>query len=235
MERKRIIGLLIFGLFAVLLISNFVAAQDTVFENIFGGAGGGLSNFLESLQESNAFSKLLLFALIALIVYAIVGRLPFVKDKDYVPGGIAIVVGILATFFLDSTEVETILLSYGALGITLTALIPFFIIIAISKGLNDAGHGHWSKYLYLIFGIVLVIRWFTANPNEIGIFGQVTYPAVLVGLVIISIIEKRLWKWQRKKKTETDIDKYEEMNTKALAKTKSDAKVIDASFEATNK
>jgi len=124
MERKRLLGLGLFGLLSVFLLSSGVLAE-TLAEKF---TGGGASDILTSLQDSQLFSRFLIFVLVALIVYAVSQALPFFEADNlkWIRGLVAVVVAILATLYLEDFEVTTIVFSYSAFGIALSAIFPFF-------------------------------------------------------------------------------------------------------------
>jgi hypothetical protein len=233
MEKRRVYCLLFVSLLVLGISLSFVSGMSII-ESIF-GSGDGSTDFIKSLQESSFFSRLLLFSLVALIVYAVVSVVPFAGNNGWVSGAVAVVVGILATLYLDETEIATILLSYGALGITLTALVPFFIIIVLSKGLSDKGYAIWSKIIWVVFGVVTLVRWASVELEEIGTFGTIVYPAVLIGVLVMIAIEKKIWKLARKSKVDDTKDKAQEGAELAVAGGKAMATIAGGMGEAAEK
>lgn len=196
-------------------ITGNVTAEDTVLDKIIGP--GGLSSAFEKLSSSSLFAQFLLFILVALIVYAVLVSIELFRGKEFIVGAVSVVVAILSTFFLKSTEVATILISYGALGITLTGLLPFILIMVIAKQLADAGYEFLNIVLWVVFFVITIIRWLTASSAEIGTFGGIVYP-ILLGLVgAMFFMDKQLWKWFRKGKTEGTIEKLEDTTKLASA------------------
>jgi len=183
--QKRSLNLLFLSVFTAVLALNFVSAQ-TVLQNVidsFRTSVGGL------VGTGPGFAQFLLFILVALIVYAIAEELPFVGKKGWIAGGVAIVISILSTFFLRSEEVYTILISYGALGITLTAILPFIVIAVISKRSHDKGYFFLSKILWIVFAVVTLFRLGLSTASEIGTFGNFVYPIVLILTLIMLFLE----------------------------------------------
>lgn len=217
--KKRATKLYLFVLVSFSLISlltTIVIAQDTVLDRLIGP--GGLSGVFENLSNSNLFAKTLLFILVALIVYAVAGSLPMMRgDKTYIAALISIVVALLATFFLKSQEINTILLSYGALGITLTGILPFVLIMIIAKQLADAGYGFLNRVIWAVFLIVTGVRWLTATPEDIGTFGTVVYPIIIAAVIIMFAIDKKFWKWFKRGRREGFKEKVEEAAHESVA------------------
>ncbi|MEK6898647.1 MAG: hypothetical protein AABW79_00950 [Nanoarchaeota archaeon] len=205
MYKKRLLLSLVFS--ALLLIS-FVGATShdlgpvgppapgsvsaTVAQDLFGSIRSFFVGITGSTFQSVGFAQFLLFVLVALIVYSISPFLPFIGDKNWVSIAISIVVALLATLYLKSEEIYTILLSYGALGIVLTGIIPFFAIAVVASKSHEKGHPIFAKIIWIAFFLVTFARWLTANPAEIGNFGKYVYPIVLVLSVIMFFWENRL-------------------------------------------
>lgn len=187
------IGFVFIGLVLMSLFVGVVSAES-ILDKLLGDNIGSINLNLENLQRSTGFAQFLLFILVALIVFAVSGSMPFVKDNKYVQAGLAIIVGILATFYLKSTEIATILISYSALGITLTGIIPFIIIAVISKKLHEDEYGFFSKFVWIVFGVVTVVRYLSADTTEIGSFGQLVYPLVLLATLGMIFFESKLWR-----------------------------------------
>jgi len=211
MEKKsvKVLGLFLFGLFMINLFAGFVVAETLVEKIVTGIGETGISVPGNDFFEGTGFAKFLLFLLVALIVFGVSELMPFLggKNKNWISGGIAIVVGILATFYLKDTEIYSILLSYGALGITLTVLIPFMLILFMSVKLREDGYGFFSKVLWLVFGIVLLFRWLFADSSEIGSFGSWMYPITALAVLIMFMWGDKIGKAIQKSKIESGIDK----------------------------
>ncbi len=211
---SKLYPLMLVGLFILMLID--VVSATSILDDITGS--GGISAALEKLFDSNIFAKILLFILVALIVYAVAGALPFMKgEKTYIAALIAIVVGLLATFFLKVEEINTILLSYGALGITLTGILPFVLITVIAKQLADAGYRFLNRPIWIVFLIITGVRWLTAEKDTatvegyIGPFGKYVYPLILIAILIMIAIDKQVWKWFRKGKAKGKEEQLKEV------------------------
>lgn len=184
---------LVFALFFT-SISSFVSAQQTV----GGQISDAVTNFFKGSSADFAdalwFKKFLLFGLVGLILYSVGSFLPFVGEKPWANGGIAIIVALLATLYLNADEVGTILFSYNALGVALTSLIPFFAIAAISKKSYELSHTFFSKVLWVAFIVVLIVRWLAYVPVSSSTFGAWwLYPISLIGAVLMLLFERWIW------------------------------------------
>lgn len=218
-------------MFALPLVAQIVVAQttqpaggsETILDKILDRSGDAFNlNFI----EGDSFKKFLLFLLSALILYSIGGFLPFLGKNVWINGVVAGVLSFLIIFYLTTEEINSILLSYGALGIVLTGVIPFFAIAAISKRAYDGGYEFAAKFLWLAFIIVLGIRWLSATPEEIGSFGTLIYPILGIAALAMFLWEKRFYAKWFKEKTKALIEKSKQMSAAARASKKEYAKDV---------
>lgn len=187
-----------------LTVLSFVSAADSNIPSpgqVATSAGNGISNwwnssgsFLSNLLNfsSLGFAKILIFFLVTLIVFGVAEFIPFMSGSLRLRWAISIVIALLATLYLNSSDVYTILISYSALGITLTAIIPFIIISIIAKKEHEQGRAFTSKILWLAFIVVLIMK-VIASWSKIGSPEQWIYIIVLVLALIMFIWEKRLY------------------------------------------
>jgi len=197
----------------IILNVQFVAAE-TVLNNLLNNIPSVDidSGFLDeglSFDENPGIIRILIFVLVTLIIYSISNFLPFVPEKNpWIAWGISIIIAILSTFFLAKEEIYTLLLSYNALGITLTALIPFIAIAAVSKKLYDEGGLNmlFSKILWVAFLGFLIFRWMLADPRQIGDFGTYVYPIIFILSFIMVIWDKWVYRWIFKRETSSAVE-----------------------------
>lgn len=190
MSKKRVFALIIFLALSITLVSEIVSAQS-IWDNIKNTFSDPSSIGISNLSESPSFAKFLLFLLITLIVFAIMEFVPFIESKGWLAFFISVIIGILSSLYLKSEEVYTILLSYSTFGIVLTSIVPFLLLAVISKKLIDKGYSIFGKILWVVLGVVIVMKWLTAT--EIGAFGKVVYPVTLVLVLAMVIWENRIY------------------------------------------
>lgn len=195
-DNKRIINsvLIVIMLFSMFLLSVQIISAETVGERLLSGFKIGsidLSNL--NLPSTLNFTKFLLFALVTLIIYSISGSLPFVGEKRWLAFSISLIIGFLSIFYLLPKQVYTILMSYKALGIALTSIIPFIVIAVVAKRLHDEGHAWISKVLWIGFGVVLGVIWFTSNYEDIGQFGMWAYGLTAILTLLMILFEKWIY------------------------------------------
>src|SRR3989344_6071604 len=138
------------------LIDIFTGLLSPIFYIIFGG-------------QEHVFEKILFALIILSIVNIVVSRVEYFGQREKnkpLKWIITIAVTLLATRFLnESGLVQTMLLPYSVLGVTLTAVIPlviyyFFVVIFIglwSSRSDQLGDLSWIYILTALIGIILFI------------------------------------------------------------------------------
>jgi len=198
-ESKRILGLFLFGIIMISLFAGLVAA-----ESLIDRFGGGDFDFWAMFEGVNA-AKFLLFWLVVLIVFEVSQFVPFIKKKSFVSFLISVVIGMLSIFYLKNEEIYSVLLSYSAFGIALTGILPLILIAVISKKLGEEGYTMPAKFLWIVFIVVIIVRWLTGE--DIGTFGQIAYPVILLIALGMFLWEKKLNWWSFKIKAREWADK----------------------------
>lgn len=192
MHKKSLFSLFLLGFIVLCFVVPAVSAES-ILDKLTSKSGTDISTSFGNLVNSNGFVVFLLFVLVAVIVYSIAEFLPFIGQHGWVAGVISVVIAILATFYLNTEEVQSILLSYGALGIVLTVIVPFFAIAAVSKKSYDSGYPFLSKFIWAAFLIVLSIRFFTVDSDKIGNFGYVMYSLFAAAALAMIIMERWIY------------------------------------------
>ena len=221
MEKRsnKIFVITILSLFLIAFSMQFVVAEnvgDQLVKAVTPGDldTGVIGDALSIFTESDGFAKFLIFILVTLIIYGISDS--FMEGKSVLRFGVSLIIGILSTFYLVNTEVRSILLSYGALGITLSLIIPFVIIVIMGRKLSTEGKVPFaSKVLWLGFGIILIMRWWTAPTNEIGAFGIIIYPVIALATLIMLIWDRRLYAFFMKEETAAELEKFRDKARRA--------------------
>ena len=230
-ETKQILAFSILALFLIAFLVGIVGAQteaknvdktkkagESVGDRIV--ARRDSSSLKLSDESKNLLSKILLMALVVLIVYSVTSFLPFVpSDKDYVNWLIAIIVGILSFLFVSADNIRYILINYEGLGIVLTSVLPFVILLVVSYRLrmnNPAIANLLNPAFFIGFLLYIGSRWITYRPSE-NVLPELSYvyPLTFALTAIYLVFERRLSKYFFKKelegilegrKTETDTE-----------------------------
>ena len=196
MFNKKVLSLFALSLLVISLFSFVVSAQslaDDLFSNVKSVAGTDFLESLDNVSNTDFFKKAILMFIVVMIIYSISPFIPFVGEKKGVAFMISLAIGYLSIAYLVRDEVEAALFSYNALGITLTLIIPFVIIGVLAKRANQSGNALFSKLLWMTFLIILVVRYFTANPKLEG-FAMFIFPVLGAGSLIMIAIEKKIWR-----------------------------------------
>jgi len=213
MEKKKWIMLLFLGLFILPLMISVVSAQEKgifveIFEIFFGPIGGFFENII--------VAKILLIALVAMLVYSIATFLPFMPESDTVKWAISIVVAVPAFLFVPLEDIGALLVTYEAMGVMLTSVVPFVIIVVFTfkfmEVMRDNGaeyvvYAKWiNRFLLVGFGIYVLVKW-ARYLKESNL--RIIYLVTAVCLLVWFFIENRVWEYLRKEKRKTGAEEAE--------------------------
>lgn len=231
MEKKRLLGLFIFSLFAISLFTGFASAQtfnDWFGENVFSPA----QDMFISWQEGDfniALAKWLFLFLITLVIFTLTEYIDFLGKSKTIKVTFSLIVAFLATAYLTPENIYTMLTAYGALGIVIGGIIPFIIIAAFSYKQHEKGNVMLSKLIWIAFIIFLVYKLIAGmtvgaeDGTTIPLMEGIIYIA-LIALVIVwaLLIERWAIKWLHKEEREMIQEKaFEEIEKEdVLKKTK---------------
>ncbi|MFZ5955742.1 MAG: hypothetical protein ACOYT4_04925 [Nanoarchaeota archaeon] len=98
------------------------------------------------------FAKLLLMILIFIILYAILGQVPFFNQNSVVMFIISLIVSVLSMRMLEWGWVEAILIPYSTLGIVLTSFFPLIILFYFVERIVP--EGALRKIAWIFSGVV---------------------------------------------------------------------------------
>jgi hypothetical protein len=242
-DYKKVFFFIIVGLFLTSMMVGVVSAQTqdgvikTLWDAFFGGInfqGESNGGFLENNFDNdwrNLVAFVLVIFLVVMLVYSV---LDFVPIFDKVVGGkkiksplqtlTAIVIGILAFLFFDPKAIRELLVTYEALGVALTSIIPLMVIIFFSFNLSQDGDLKkiiFSRlvevifFIYLFFKVILVIRNDGLNLESPVLL---TYGISAIVLIFWMVwISKAIREWYSKKYLE-ELSKNATENIQKAAK-----------------
>ena len=138
------------------------------------------------------FAKVLLMVLLFMLVQFAMKRIPSLEGQKAVINVVSVVVSILSIRYIQDNDLfNLILLPYGALGIALTAIIPFLIYFYFVHNATFGPAGR--RFAWIFFIIIFLSLWWTRSDviGQIGnqIFGW-TLAAVALALVFDGSIHK---------------------------------------------
>ncbi len=136
------------------------------------------------------FTKILVLALLFVVIYWILERVPALRGYRNIAMLISLIVSILAVRFISENElVNGILLPYGVLGVALTTLIPFMIFAYGIHTTDLSGAGR--KIAWAVFALIFFILWVYKYPELNPIANQI-YLWALVAVIIVMIFDKSI-------------------------------------------
>ena len=250
MNQKRVVAFSILALLSLSLIASFVAADGPSPADVAAAAakeaasGGGnvlsdlfKNTFGTTLDITNttdqAITKFLVFILVFLIIYAIANELPFLGDtgkgKEVLRWAFSAIVSYLGIAFLAPQEVYASITGYGAMAVTLTALIPVAVILTIAWRLSTnptPAKVLLQKMMLIVFMLYwaykVVALWlfpetFTqAGGQPVWPYALFIYIAVLVVAILMMIFDKPIRAFLLKNVAETYIERSKIMNSEQL-------------------
>ncbi|VVB78997.1 Uncharacterised protein [uncultured archaeon] len=178
-KRALVLSLVLLALYINLTLIS-AAPKDTV------------ANFASWTYENVSFSgesfrfysaQILMLILVSLILFAVSDFIPFLEGaSDWIRILISLIIGILSVMYLGREEIYTALMSYQALGITLTTIIPLIVLASITIRW-DTRHPEYSwvpTVLWVAYFVSFIIKYYESflawyggmpDPNGIGTFG----------------------------------------------------------------
>jgi len=164
------------------------ANKTSTIENLFTKWEGG--------QIDANIAKYTLFGMIALLIFSILNAAKFPKHA-LVQGIIAALIAFLATAYITPEEVMSILTTYTALGITLSTIVPFMIMLFFSSMILSyersgsrsitVGKIMLNVFLWFLFLVVLGYKLFAGfATGKISVGFNITFIATF-GIFLITL------------------------------------------------
>lgn len=154
---------------------NLVYTIENLFRPFFTVLLGGDDGFL--------FERVMFFMIVIAIVYIITSRMPVFDEKKAIIWIITLSVSILSTRYLvESSLVQSMLLPYSALGISLTAALPMLIYFAFVQSFENSATIRkmlWIFFITIFFGI------WAARYQEVGEFAWIYLITALLALIFL--------------------------------------------------
>ena len=118
-------------------IKESIVTDDQVSTNPGGGTKGFISNFFTSWEEGDMdvnIAKYLFWIILFFLIYSVLNISNF-PENGFFQFLIALPVSFLAIAYLTPEEVFAVLTTYSALGLTLSVVLPFAIMLLFSATL----------------------------------------------------------------------------------------------------
>ena len=142
----KLLALTLFAVIMISFLSGVVAAQgmaDT-FKNFFTETGW---TWAEGTVSTNV-AKIFFFLIVALVIMLVIGG---IFKNNWISTVLSFLIAFLATAYITPAEVYSILISYTALGLTLTTMVPLAILAGFTYRAATATEGKVS---------LIMLQWF---------------------------------------------------------------------------
>lgn len=151
----------------LILIGNvcFVSAQNQMVDQVYNKLGEAFSSILAPIFDVEQvdeflFAKALLFIMLFSVIFLALYQVKIFKRNKPTRVIVALVVSILAVRYLKETDfIRAILLPYGALGGSITILLPLIIYFFFVHTSLEGGFGR--RFAWFLYGIILLFLWGT--------------------------------------------------------------------------
>ena len=151
-------------------------------------------------------AKYLFFGMLTLLIFSALNAAQFPKHTA-LQWLIAIPIAFLSTAYIAPKEVMSILTAYTALGVTLSVIVPFVIMIffsamLLSHGKTTIGKVMLQVFLWLLFGVVLLYKLIAGwASGEVSVGMNITFLAMFTIFIIvfgIFVFNKKFRTWVMK-------------------------------------
>jgi len=217
---KRVFPVLVLLL---LFFTTFVAAQSYYRGNNLGdNLGYGMEQLIDTVEEmfyplfsivlggygDYMFERILFLFILVALLYVIISRMDVFKKNRMVIWVITISISLLATRFLTESDlIQTMLLPYSVLGVTLTAVLPIMIYFFFVESFSNSAT---VRKMLWIFYIVVFIGLWSSRYSELGQMSWIYMMSAIAALLFLlfdGTIRRAMVKQQMK---ELDIDNKQE-------------------------
>ena len=223
---KKALGIFVLSMFIISMGMGFVSA-DTPAEAVKGvirGVYDAFEPFLSAVVGDTQDSadmflvKILFLIIIFAIIWKSLEKISFFSESEWVLWVISIAVSIVSVrWFGDMEVVNSVLLPYSALGITLAAGIPFVLYFLVVEDFKKT----MRKVSWIFFIVVFIGLWFsrmgevvkgTAIGGNVGGFAYIYLITAGVAFLVL-MFDGTIQKIKNKMKAEKGMS-YKQMERK---------------------
>lgn len=163
------------------VVQKLVSTVRPFFEAILGDSPS-IANFS---AEDVLLIRSLLFILLLIVITAVLKRIHIFSTQRGLAFIVSLVISVIAIRFMTANElILGVLLPYGALGVAITTLIPFFLIFF---GVHLAGFGGLGRRItwgfYLIVFVVLWISRYSDMSTASNTIYWITFGCIVLAFV----------------------------------------------------
>jgi len=207
--------------------------------NLGDNLGYGMEQLIDTVQEmfyplasillgdygDYMFERILFLFILISIIYAIVSRMEVFKKNRAVVWIITISISLLSVRFLsESNLIQTMLLPYSVLGVTLTAVLPLLIYFQFVESFSESTT--IRKMLWIFFMVVFIGLW-ASRYDELGQMSWIylmTAIAAFLCLLFDGTIRRAIWKQKEK-------DKDLERNTNLIVELRKQLRELNLNYK----
>jgi len=204
--------------------SNCPSDCGTAYSRSSGSSSDVFSGFFDKWNQGTldaTFAKYFFWIILTILIFSALNFAKF-PDSTFVQWIIALPVGFFVTAYITPSEIFAILTTYTALGLTLSAIIPFIILLFFSSMLlSNEKIRHMTVgrvilqfalwFLFIGFLFYKIITGYGDNKLSEGVLWVMGI--VLALSVLIVIFNKWFRKWIRKMGLEVKTAKAEAEST----------------------
>jgi hypothetical protein len=191
---KRVISL---G-FLVLISLSFVSAyygggwySDPIY-----GFGRGMEQLIEFTEVTLGpffsvvlggygdllFERVLFLFIVLAVVYVISSKMDVFKDNKLVIWTVTLAISLLSVRFLTDELIQTMILPYNILGVSISAILPLIIYFTFVESFSDSAT--LRKTLWLFFMVVFIGIW-GSRYDELGDLSWIYFFTAVAALIFL--------------------------------------------------
>ncbi len=197
----------------ILLASSFVSLMSVSVVSAAGSAGSAVSSFIQNVADViaaivNGFQPIsealfgsasvtgmssstfltvqfLLAVIIFALVYTIVDSIDFFSSYTWVQVVLSIAVSVLSVRALPANAISAIFLPYQALGIVLSAGVPFIIYFTFVEVKLKSSSQFLRKLAWIFFGVIFVVIYLLSDVNNTSGYTWIYLITALLAFVML--------------------------------------------------
>lgn len=209
MKRGKIIAGLTLGIFLIVAFSIIVSAEPIkiselpdILTKILKVVFGDLDEFeigdVSYTVDKILLSKVLLSVILFALLWSVLSNMPFL-NVGWPKTITSIIITILSVRLITSEWITAILIPYGALGIAITAILPFIIYFwFVETGLQSS---NGRRLAWIFFIVIFCALWFDRvfvfAENQIKLESPAAwiYPITCLVALIVMWADKTIHAW----------------------------------------
>lgn len=226
---KKVVGVLILSVFLVAFGMNFVSASAPPVEFLNGFIEGAFDVIKPILLlitgDTSAgaeffLAKIMFLIIVFSIIWKSLDKITFFAESSWVHILLTSAVSILSIrWFGDAEIVRAVLLPYSAIGIAISAGIPFVLFFMMTE-FNNESNKVWRKISWVFFSLIFIALWITRYGEStvggpVGSFSFIYLVTAMLGMIVY-FTDSHIQKLRHKTKLEKTKTKLHEKLRRSL-------------------